>query len=60
MNQAVLADVKKPAAGGAVPIVWQALDKVTLKRVQMGEREKPSPKTKDSVIDPALLGIERL
>jgi hypothetical protein len=42
MNQAVLADVKKPAAGSAVPIVRQTLEKVPLKRVQVGEREKPS------------------
>jgi len=42
MNQAVFADVKKPAAGSAVPIVGQTLEKVPLKHVQMGEREKPT------------------
>ena len=60
MHQSVLADIQKPAAGAAVPVVWQTASDILLKMVEMRERKQTGFKAPETVIDTSLLLRERL
>src|ERR1700681_4226273 len=59
MHQPVLADIKKPAAGAAMPVIRQSSADVLLKMIEMREREQSGFEPPEAFVNTALLRRER-